>query len=56
MSEDRLDARIMLQDHREIIPDTKTIIDHFIGGVDGRRRIDLSLSLSLKLMLVLRLL
>jgi hypothetical protein len=43
MSEDRLDALIMLQAHREIIPDTKTIIDHFIGGADGRRRIDLSL-------------
>jgi hypothetical protein len=35
MTEDRLDALLMLQAHREIIPDTESIISYFV--TDGPR-------------------
>jgi len=42
MSEDRLEALILLQAHRELMPETDEIIRRFIlAGADGRRRMDL---------------
>jgi len=42
MSEDRLEALILLQAHRELLPETDEIIHRFtLAGADGRRRMDL---------------
>ena len=42
MSEDRLEALILLQAHRELLPETDEIIRRFtLAGADGRRRMDL---------------
>ena len=43
MTEDRFDALILLQAHRDIIPDNESIIEHFINSSDVRRRLDLKL-------------
>ena len=43
MTENRFDALIMLQAHRDIIPDNESIIEHFINSSDVRRRLDLKL-------------
>lgn len=41
MSEDRLDALILLQAHRDLWPSTDEIINQYdIQGVDGRRKLD----------------
>jgi hypothetical protein len=41
MTEDRLDALVMLQAHREIIPDNESVINYFVTG--AHRRLDLKL-------------
>jgi len=41
MSEERLDALILLQAHRDLLPSTDAIIEQYcLSGADGRRRID----------------
>lgn len=45
MTEDRLDALILLQAHRDLLPDTQSIVDEYVmSGPDGRRRLDLKVN------------
>jgi hypothetical protein len=45
MSEGRLDALIMLQAHRDLLPSTDAMIDKYIlSGADGRRRMDFNIN------------
>jgi hypothetical protein len=46
MTEEKLDSLILLQAHRDIIPDNDSIIDHFSNSklTDGSRRLDLKLN------------
>ena len=41
MTEDRLDALLMLQAHREMLPDNESVISYFVSG--AHRRMDLKL-------------
>jgi hypothetical protein len=44
MTEERLDSLILLQLHRDIIPDNDSIVNHFVNSADGRRRLELKLT------------
>jgi len=42
MTEHRLDCLILLQAHRDLLPDTQSVVDRYVlSGSDGRRRLEL---------------